>query len=300
MSKEKTLRDVIIHNELAGIVGYDHVSDDPVERWAYASGTRRKGWPPVKPASIVWPGTVEEVSEVLKLANVLKFIVIPYCGGAGIAKDPLTEGVVILDTKRLNKVLDIDEHNLTVTTQTGIISQELEWQLNAQGLTWAHMPQSQFCSGLGGFLAARSAGALSTKYGKAPDMVLALEVVLPTGKIMRTKPFPRSAAGPNLNWLFMGSEGMLGVITETTIRIHPIPEVRRNRGFMMPSMHAGFEAVRKVMRRGLCPASVRLSDEPETAMMYKHERTGSQLIMTWDGFESINDAVVTVTELEYA
>jgi alkyldihydroxyacetonephosphate synthase len=289
MSETKTLRDIIVYNELAGIVGYDHVSQNEVDKQAYASGRRRKGWPPVEPAFIVWPGTVEEVSEVLKLANVLKFPVIPYCGGAGIAKDPLFEGEVILDTKRLNKVIEINDHDLTVTTQTGVISQELEWQLNAKGLTWAHMPQSQYCSGLGGFLGARSAGALSTKYGKAEDMVLGMEVVLPTGGIMRTQAFPQSAAGPNLNRLFIGAEGTLGVITEATLRIHPMPEVRRNRGFMLPSMHAGFEAIRKVMRRGLWPSSVRLSDEAETAMMYKYEKTGSQLIMTWDGFEELVD-----------
>jgi len=291
MDETRTLRDVIIYNELAGIVGYDRVSQKEVDQLAYAVGVTGagRGWPLVKPAFIVWPGTVAEVSEVLKLANVLKFPVIPYCGGAGIAKDPLFDGVVVLDTKRLNKVLDIDGTNLTVTTQTGVISQELEWQLNAQGYTWAHMPQSQYCSGLGGFLSARSAGALSTKYGKAEDMVLGMEVVLPTGGIMRTQAFPQSAAGPNLNRLFIGAEGTLGVITEATLKMHPMPEVRRNRGFMLPSMHAGFEAIRKVMRRGLCPASVRLSDEPETAMMYKFERTGAQLIMTWDGFEELVD-----------
>lgn len=284
---ERTLRDVIIYNELAGIVGYDHVSQSEIEREAYIASKMLSGvgWPQVKPAFIVWPANTTEVSEVLRLANVLKFPVIPYCGGAGIARDPLCEGTVILDTKRLNKVLDIDGHNLMVRTQTGIIGQELEWELNAKGYTWQHMPQSQFCSGLGGFLAARSAGAFSTKYGTVPDMVLALEVVLPTGKVLRTKPFPRSAAGPDINRLFLGAEGTLGVITEATLAIHPLPEERRNRGFLLPNLHAGFEAVRKIMRRGLRPASVRLSDELETAYMYK--MTGAQLILTFDGFKEL-------------
>ncbi len=284
----RTLREVIVYNELAGIVGYEHVSQENVEREAYTRGmSGGKGWPSVRPAFIVWPGTVEEVSELLKLANVLKFPVIPYCGGAGIAREALVEGTVILDTKRLNKVLDIDGTNLMVRAQTGIIGQELEWELNGKGYTFAHMPQSQYCSGLGGFLAARSAGALSTKYGTAPDMVLALEVVLPSGKVMRTKPFPKSAAGPDLNRLFLGAEGSLGVITEATLAIHPMPEVRVNRGFMLPGMHAGFEAVRKVMRRGLRPASVRLSDEEETEAMY--HKKGSQLILTFDGFQELVD-----------
>lgn len=288
MGENRKLRDVIVYNELAGVVGYEHVSQDPIVKTAYASGIAGgRGWPTIQPSFVVWPGTVEEVSGVLYLANVLKFPVIPSCGGAGIARETLIEGTVILDTKRLNKVLDIDGTNLMVRTQTGVISQELEWELNGKGYTWAHMPQSQFCSGLGGFLAARSAGALSTKYGTAPDMVLALEVVLPSGKVMRTKPFPKSAAGPDLNRLFMGAEGSLGVITEATLIIHPMPEVRINRGFMLPGMHAGFEAVRKIMRRGLRPASVRLSDEAETEMMY--HKKGSQLILTFDGFQELVD-----------
>ena len=288
MGENRELRDVIVYNELAGVVGYDHVSQNTIEREAYSRGVvSGRGWPSIQPAFVVWPGTTEEVAGVLKLANTLKFPVIPSCGGAGIAREPLMEGTVVLDTKRLNKVLEIDGHNLMVRTQTGVISQELEWQLNAKGYTWAHMPQSQFCSGLGGFLAARSAGALSTKYGTAPDMVLALEVVLPTGKIFRTKAFPKSAAGPDLNRLFLGPEGTLGVITEATLIIHPMPEVRLNRAFMLPSQHAGFEAVRKIMRRGLRPASVRLSDEAETELMYK--KKGAQLILTYDGFEELVD-----------
>jgi len=289
MAETRTLRDVIVYNELAGMVGYDQVSQNPVDIQAYTRG--RAGWPPAKPDFVVWPGTVAEVSEIVKLANVLKFPVIPYCGGSGGGgmTTPLQDGTVILDTKQLNKVLDIDGTNLTCTAQTGIIGQELEWQLNAQGYTYAHLPQSQYCSGLGGFLASRSAGTLSTKYGKVEDMVLGMEVVLPTGGIMRTQAFPQSAAGPNLNRIFLGSEGMLGVITEATLAVHPMPEVRRNRGFMLPSMHAGFEAIRKVMRRGLRPASVRLSDEEETQRMYRLERTGAQLIMTWDGFEELVD-----------
>ena len=288
MAKQRSIREVVVYNELAGVVGYEHISKDTITTDAYTPTlTGERGWPFNSPAFVVWPGTVEEVSEILYLANVLKFPVIPVCGGAGIAREVLQEGTIVLDTKRLNKVVDIDGTNLMVKTQTGVISQELEWELNGKGYTWAHQPQSMFCSGLGGFLAARSAGAFSTKYGTAPDMVLSLEVVLPSGKVVRTKPFPKSAAGPDLNRLFLGAEGSLGVITEATLAIHPIPEVRRNRGFMLPSMHSGFEAVRKIMRRGLRPASVRLSDEPETEMMY--HKVGSQLILTFDGFEELVD-----------
>ncbi len=158
-----------------------------------------------------------------------------------------------MDVKKMDKVLEIDETNLKVTCQTGLIGQTLEWILNEKGYTYAHIPQSTYCSGIGGFLAGHSAGVLSTKYGKIANMVLGMEVVLPTGRVMRTRAVPQSAAGPNLNHLFIGSEGTLGVITEATLVIHPLPEVREFRSFLYPSMHSAFEAARKSCGGDCCP-----------------------------------------------
>jgi len=295
MGETRTLREAIIYNDLAGIVGYDHVSRDEVTKQAYVSDLSwlgrtwpRRGWPTVKPDFIVWPETTEQVSQILQLANVHKIPVIPYCGGAGVQGGtvPLYGGI-ILDVKRLNRVLKIDERNLTVTTQAGVIGQDLEWALNAKGYTYAHIPQSSYCSGIGGFLAARSAGVLSTKYGKIAHMVLGMEVVLPTGKIIRTKPVPETAAGPYLNHLFLGSEGTLGVITEATLAIHPMPEERRFRGIQFPSLHTAMEGARKILRRGLRPAAMRASDEMEGQVLYKQE--GSLMILCFDGFKELVD-----------
>ena len=292
---ERTLREAVVFNDLAGVVGYENVSTNEVERSAYIGdvGFLGKVMPAhklklQKPDFIVWPQTTQQVSQVMQVANSHHIPVTPYCGGAGVQGAAVPwYGGIILDVKKLNQILEIDGKNLTVSVQSGVIGQTLEWALNEQGYTYAHIPQSSYCSGIGGYLAGRSAGMLSTKYGKIEDMVLGMEVVLPTGKIIRTRAVPRSAAGPNLNFLFIGCEGTLGVITEATLAIHPMPEERRFRSFQFPTLRSGFEASRKILRRGLQPASMRISDEAESQAYYK--QGGSFMTLSFDGFKELVD-----------
>lgn len=295
MTSNRSLQKSILYNDLVAILGTENVSRDEVECQAYVGDVSflgmvipRHNFEVERPDFIVWPETTEQVSEVLKVANIHKTPVTPYCGGAGVqgAAVPLFGGIV-MDVKKMDKVLEIDETNLKVTCQTGLIGQTLEWMLNEKGYTYAHIPQSTYCSGIGGFLAGHSAGVLSTKYGKIASMVLGMEVVLPTGRVIRTRAVPQSAAGPNLNHLFIGSEGTLGVITEATLVIHPMPEVRHFRSFLFPNLHAAFEAVRKIMRRGLLPGTLRVSDEEESKEFYK--RDGSFMTISYDGFEELVD-----------
>jgi alkyldihydroxyacetonephosphate synthase len=289
------LRNAILYNDLVSILGVENISRDEVERQAYIGDVSFLG--KVMPTHnvqidlpdfIVWPRSAEQVSQVLRVANVHKAPVTPYCGGAGVqgAAVPLYGGIV-LDVKKLDKILNIDETNLTVTVQSGVIGQNLEWALNAKGYTYAHIPQSSYCSGIGGFLAGHSAGVLSTKYGKIVHMVLGMEVVLPDGKIIRTRAVPQSAAGPNLNHLFIGSEGTLGVITEATLTIHPLPDVRHFHSYLFKDLHTAIEAARKIMRQGLVPSTLRISDETESKESYK--RDGSFMTISFDGFKELVD-----------
>lgn len=291
--RSRTLQESILYNDLLGVLGEGNISRDEIECQAYIGDVSFLGMVMPKhkmevkrPDFIVWPKTTQQVSMVLKVANTHKIPVTPYCGGAGVqgAAVPLFGGIV-MDVKKMDKILDIDETNLTVTCQTGLIGQTLEWALNEKGFTYAHIPQSTYCSGIGGFLAGHSAGVLSTKYGKIASMVLGMEIVLPTGRIIRTRAVPQSAAGPNLNHLFIGSEGTLGVITEATLTIHPLPEVREFRSFLFPNMHSAFEAVRKIMRRGLVPGTIRISDQEESKELYNQE--GSFMTISFDGFEEL-------------
>ena len=153
-----------------------------------------------KPDFVVHPSTTEEVARIMKIANQYKIPVVPWGGGSGSQGGalPIYNGIV-LDMKRMNKIIKIDKEALTVTTQTGIITKHLEWGCNKEGLSTMHLPASIACSTIGGFLAHRGTGVLSTKYGKIEDMVMSLEVVTPTGEVIRTLPVPRHASGESFS-----------------------------------------------------------------------------------------------------
>jgi len=169
----------------------------------------------------------------------------------------------------------------------------MEWELEKRGFSSMHLPASIACATLGGFIAHRGTGVLSTKYGKMEDMIMSLEVVTPTGEIINTLPVPRHASGPDLTQLFLGSEGTLGVVTKATIKIHPIPECRKFHAFLFPTMHAAMAAGAKIMTSRLRPCVIRLYDEPETAKLIKRvlniDKKGAYLVFGFDGPEEIVD-----------
>ena len=224
-----------------------------------------RGKPCPKADFIVHPGSTEEVSKVMKIANQYKIPVVPWGGGSGSQGGALpVYGGIILDMKRMNKYYGVDRESLTVRCQTGIIARHLEWNCNKEGFSTMHLPASIACATIGGFLAHRGTGVLSTKYGKIEDMVMTLEVVTPTGEIIRTLPVPRHASGPDLTMLFLGSEGTLGVITEVTLKVHPQPEAREFRAYIFKDMHTAMQAGATLMRSRLGPCAIRLYDETET------------------------------------
>jgi alkyldihydroxyacetonephosphate synthase len=189
--------------------------------------------------------------------------------------------------KKMSRILRIDQESLTVTAEAGVNGQQLEWAVNRKGLTLAHYPAAEYGATLGGYLAARGSGTLSTKYGKAEDMVLSLEVVLPSGERIRTLPVPSHACGPGLLQLFVGSEGTLGVITEATMRLDPVPEVRRWRAYLFDDIRKGLEAGRRIMTKRLKPCTIRLYDERSTQKFIKRvlglDVEGSYMVVGSDG-----------------
>jgi alkyldihydroxyacetonephosphate synthase len=285
-----------VEQELITALGPDKVSGSLIDRRVYSRDSivaytcklPEGDCDPPLADFVVWPRDTRDVSEIIRIADAHRVPVVPECGGAQGSGStlPLFGGIVV-DVKSLDKVVAIDTDNHTVTVQSGVIGHELEMRLNTVGYTLNHFPQSEHVSGIGGFLSARSAGALSTKYGKITEMVLGMEVVLPNGAVMRTKAVPNSAAGPNFNYLFMGAEGTLGIITEATLRISPLPEARRFVGLLFSDLPASMNGARLIMRRGLRPAFMRISDETETT--YFHKREGSQMILMFDGFEELAD-----------
>jgi len=175
-----------------------------------------------------------------------------------------------VDLKRLDNV-HINDTNQTVTAGAGVIGWHLEETLDASGYTLGHFPQSMNSACLGGLIATASTGTFSGRYGRMEDMLVGMEAVLPNGSILTTPPIPRRSVGPNLNHLFIGSEGALGIITRATLQIWPKPETRRWAVYTFPDTHHGYEAVRQMVRgHESLPALVRLYDEAEAAGRIRH------------------------------
>jgi len=285
----------MIRSELIDAVGAEYVSTNTADQLAHSVDYywipemwHDRGRENPKAEFVVHPSYAEEVSRVLRIANQHRIPVTPWGGGSGSQGGalPMYRGIV-LDTKRMNKIISIDTESLTVTAETGIIAQHLEWGLEKKGFSTMHLPASIGCATIGGFLAHRGTGVLSTKYGKIEDMVMSLEVVTPQGDVINTLPVPRHASGPDLTYLYLGSEGTLGVITKVTLKIHPIPEVRRFHAFLFKNMHEAMIAGAEIMRRRLRPCVIRLYDEPETARVIKRvlsiDRQGAYLVFGFDG-----------------
>lgn len=179
-------------------------------------------------ACVVRVADTAQVAEVLKFLNENNIDVVPRTGGSSVTRglEPV-EGGVILDGSDMNEILEINEEDMYVTARCGTPLEYMEKTLNEKGCTAGHFPQSLPLAQVGGLLATRSIGQLSTLYGGIEDLVIGLEAVLADGSVIRIKNVPRRSAGPDLRHLFIGSEGMIGFITEATLKIFKYtPETR--------------------------------------------------------------------------
>ncbi|MBI2374509.1 MAG: FAD-binding oxidoreductase [Deltaproteobacteria bacterium] len=263
--------------DLARIVGAGAVSVLDVDRLAYS----RDSWPrdmirafaaepPESPICVVWPETREEVARVLALANAQQIPIVPYGAGSGVAGGARpSHGGIALDVKRMRAIRSLSDTDLCVEAESGFIGERLERALEERGYTLGHFPSSIGCSTLGGWLAARSAGQCSTLYGKIEDMTLGLELVAP-GRILQHDFGSHSGPGPDFRALMLGSEGTFGVMTAARLRIRPLPEAQKLRGFSFPRVDAGIEAIRLTLRAGLAPSVVRLYDGLDTFLGRGH------------------------------
>ena len=242
---------------------------------------------------VVSPKNAQEVSKILQIANYYKLPVTTWGGGGGTQGGAIpVAGGIVLDTKRMNEIHDFNEQGMYIEAGAGAIYKHLEWAANERGYATMHYPSSLTCSTVGGFLAHRGIGVVSTKYGKIDDMTLQMEVVLPNGQIIETSPAPKHAAGPDLNQIFIGSEGTLGVITKAQMRIYDQPESRRFRGFLFQNMTDAFNASRELLQK-FKPSVMRLYDPAETASLIKKivgvEKPGAFMNIAIEGVKEIVD-----------
>ncbi len=251
------------------------VSCDPADLWAAS----RDCWPrallwtkarvvPHPPDVVAWPASADEVRAIIELAAERQIPVVPIGGGSGVCGGAVpVHGGIALDLKRLAGLPRIDLGARTVDVEAGMLGQRLEELLQQQGATLGHFPERR-ASTVGGWLATRSAGQGSSRYGKIEDMLLSLEAVDGTGALLRTIDGP--SAGPDLNQILAGSEGTLAVITAARLRIWPRPVAQWLRGVRFPSAQQGLHGLRSILKAGLRPSIARLLNPLDTLLEGKH------------------------------
>ena len=291
-----TFQRTMLEHELTSIVGPGWVVTDEEDRQVYGVDhfwlprmlVDRDAELPV-PDVVVLPGSTDELATVLKLAQQYRIPVTPWGGGSGSQGGimPVYGGITV-DLKRMDRIIELDEQSGTITAEAGVNGYELETWLNARGWMLPQYPASVHAATFGGYLAARGSGVLSTKYGKAEDMVLSIEVVLPDGAIMETQPVPSHATGPGILQLFIGAEGSLGIITRATMRLERLPQTRRFRAVHFADVSTGLKAGRDIMMARLQPMTIRLYDEPSTQKVAARTLgtsidEGAWMVLAFDG-----------------
>ncbi len=270
---------------LTGLLGADHVRDDREARVGHALGRSypdlvrlRSGDASSAPDLVVRPGSAEEIAAVLSACAEARAAVVPFGGGTSVVGgvEPQANGfagAVSLDLGRLDGVAGIDRSSLTARLGAGMLGPDVERRLGEEGLTLGHFPQSFEHSTVGGWVATRSAGQASSGYGRIDELVEGLRFVAPAGEVdLRER--PASAAGPELRELLVGSEGVLGVVCEATLRVRPAPARRRYEGWSFRGFAEGREALRVLAQEDALPDVVRLSDESETALGFALASSG--------------------------
>jgi alkyldihydroxyacetonephosphate synthase len=250
--------------------------------------------------AVARPASVDEIVAVVRICNQDAIPLTAAAGRSGVCGSsvPLYGGV-ILDLCDVAGIVGVDDASLTVDVAPGTFGDHFEHELRtAHGLTCGHWPQSVTLSTVGGWLACRGAGQLSTRYGKIEDMVVGMDVVLADGTLIHTGGNARQSSGPDLNQLFIGSEGTLGIIAGARLRVHPAPTHERRLAAGFASFVEGLEACRRMLRRGATPAVLRLYDPVEANRSYQTGDDLAVLLVLDEGEPSLVDATFEIVEEE--
>ena len=269
-------------------VGDGYVSDDARDRVVHARGKslrdlvrQRRGDLGRVPDVVVRPGDETAVVEILSAALEADAVVIPFGGGTSISgslEAPREESrtVISVDLGRMDRLLEIDETSRLARVQAGVYGPRLEEQLNAKGWTFGHYPDSFTHSTLGGWIATRSSGMQSDRYGDIADSTRGLRVVTPAG-LLAIRPVPSTSTGPSVREMVLGSEGRLGIICEATIHVRRLPKERTILGYLFPTWAASVAAMRDIAASEAAPSVTRVADAEETAFSFATKKASSLL-----------------------
>ncbi|MDW7771544.1 MAG: FAD-linked oxidase C-terminal domain-containing protein [Desulfobulbaceae bacterium] len=275
-------------NELKNILGRERLFTDPEELSCYSyDGTARQ----FLPEAVAFPQSAGEISSILKLANRYGFPVVPRGAGSGMTGGSLpVRGGLVLATSRLNRIIDIDPDNMIAVVEPGVITGDLQAALKQHNLMYPPDPASlKFCT-IGGNAAECAGGPSAVKYGVTRDYVSGLEVVLPTGEIMRTGVrTEKGVVGYDLTRLFIGSEGTLGIFSKLILRLLPLPESRMTFLLTFPSITQATELVAAILSAGITPCTLEYMDKTAIAIVREHitadlpDTTEALLLIEIDG-----------------
>ncbi|ARJ70960.1 FAD-binding oxidoreductase (plasmid) [Paracoccus contaminans] len=255
------------------LIGSDHVLTDPDSRGRYAHDrlpyanfrAREGALVGTLPDVVVRPGSTEDVVAIVRKAAADDRPLIPYGRGSGVLGGIIPLGhEIMVDLRRMNRILDLDRENNLVTVEAGMNGEDFEAALNEAGYTSGHLPQSLTISTVGGWAACRGGGQESSRFGKIENIVVGLEAVMPDGNILTVRPLPKRASGPSILDLIVGNEGTLAIITRLTMRIWKLPEAETVIVLALPDRGAALSLARRIMQAGLHPRIVRIYDEKET------------------------------------
>jgi glycolate oxidase subunit GlcD len=259
---------------LRGVVGEDNTSVEESELLIHAIDAFPSEW--IKPDVVVWPETTQHVSRIVQYANERRLAVVPRGAGSSLSGNvvPVYHGIV-LNLRKMNKILKILDKDLQVVVQPGVVYDEMNAALRPYNLFFPPDPGSSTVCTLGGMVANNASGMGAVKYGVTRDYVLKLEVVLPSGHVIRTGSNAiKSSTGYDLVRLLVGSEGTLGVITEITLRLRTLPPSMKTAVAYFDSVSATTDAVSEIMRSGLSPAALEFLDRETILAVNRAENVG--------------------------
>jgi alkyldihydroxyacetonephosphate synthase len=277
-----------LRTALVDAIGEEYVVEDDEYRviHAFGRGVRdlvrvRRGQFGRLPDAVVYPGDEDDVVGIVNAAVAHDAVVIPYGGGSNIvgaleAVPTETRQVLSIDMGRMNKVLEIDEASGLARIQAGVLGPDMEVQLNAKGWTMGHFPDSFVWSTLGGWIATRSTGMQSDKYGDIADITRGLRMVM-DGQVLVLRPLPSSSSGPSVREMVLGSEGRLGIITEAWVNVHRLPPVREILAYFFPTYDAGLQAMQWITESDAAPSITRVMDANETQFSMANGKKSSRV-----------------------
>ena len=273
---------------IAGIVGPDHVLSDPYDLDRYSADALNPFRAFGAEAAfdmladlVVRPSCTQEVADLMTLATKHGIPIVPYGGGTGVMGGTVpVRGGIILDLKRMNHILSISTTDLTAQVEPGVVLQDLVDALAEHGLMPGHDPYSVAIATVGGAISTNGVGYRAAAFGPMGNQVVALEAVLPDGRVISTLPVPKYSSGPNLNHLFIGSEGVFGVITKATIQVFRLPEARVFNAVDFDDFDHGFQGAAELLALGIRPTLLDMAEEDD----------GVRLQLLFEGFKECEAA----------